>query len=88
MSSNPLTQFGLLGALSIMMLTFAAAADWGRCIHLATAHFFVFALATARESPGSQGPVDAAQPQPSGMVLTKLAFAALYATRAASRSTS
>ncbi len=77
---SPLTQFGLLGALSIMMLTFAVAADWGRCIHLATAHFFVFALATAREPTGLQRTVDAAQPQPSGMLLTKLAFAALYAT--------
>ena len=50
----PLTQFGLLGALSIMMLSFAVAADWGRCIYLATTHFFVFVLVTARENPGLQ----------------------------------
>ena len=77
---SPLTQFGLLGALSIMMLTFVVAADWGRCIYLATTHFFVFALATARESSESRATVDAVQPQPAGLVLTTLAFAALYAT--------
>ena len=76
---SPLTQFGLLGALSIMMLSFAVAADWGRCIYLATTHFFVFVLVTARENPGLQRTVNAAE-RPAGALLVTLALVALYAT--------